>query len=71
MKKVARVGALLAVASMTTGCAYFSKIVEVESENKNSRISIIVIHHTAINFARSLDALTKASPYSVSSHYLV
>ncbi len=44
---------------------------KVKSENYNSRVSILVIHHTAGNFKGSLDILTKKSARPVSSHYLV
>lgn len=43
----------------------------LDSENQNSRVSIIVIHHTTANFGDSLRILTKASRYPVSSHYLI
>lgn len=42
-----------------------------QSENHNSRVSIIVIHHTTADFADSLRILTKKSRYPVSSHYLI
>ena len=41
------------------------------SVNYNSRVSIIVIHHTSANFKDSVDILTKKSSRPVSSHYLV
>lgn len=41
------------------------------SANYNSRVSIIVIHHTTANFSDSLRILTKPSSNSVSSHYLI
>ena len=43
----------------------------VDSANFNSRVSIIVIHHTAIDFDTSLRTLTEPSSRPVSSHYLV
>ena len=42
-----------------------------DSANQNSRVSIIVIHHTTADFAESLDILTKPSSRPVSSHYLI
>lgn len=42
-----------------------------ESANFNSRVSIVVIHHTTANFEDSLSILTKPSSNSVSSHYLI
>lgn len=41
------------------------------SENFNSRVSIIVIHHTSANFQESVALLTKPSSNPVSSHYLI
>jgi N-acetylmuramoyl-L-alanine amidase len=41
------------------------------SANQNSRVSIIVIHHTTADFAESLDILTQPSSRPVSSHYLI
>ncbi len=48
-----------------------SSIQEAPSANYNSRVSIIVIHHTTANFSDSLRILTKPSSNSVSSHYLI
>jgi N-acetylmuramoyl-L-alanine amidase len=42
-----------------------------ESANYNSRVSIVIIHHTTANFADSLQILTLPSANSVSSHYLI
>jgi N-acetylmuramoyl-L-alanine amidase len=42
-----------------------------DSANQNSRVSIIVIHHTTADFAESLDILTQPSSRPVSSHYLI
>ncbi len=42
-----------------------------ESANQNSRVSIIVIHHTSADFGDSLNILTRPSSYPVSSHYLI
>ena len=44
---------------------------DIPSANYNSRVSIIVIHHTTGNFADSLRILTVPSSNSVSSHYLI
>ena len=46
-------------------------IVVVNSENQDTRVRIVVIHHTTANFQESLDILTKKSNRPVSSHYLV
>lgn len=69
--KFMRLCLLPVLVSFASGCSYFSKTVTVESENQNSRVSIIVVHHTAIDFGRSLEVLTKTSSNPVSSHYLV
>jgi N-acetyl-anhydromuramyl-L-alanine amidase AmpD len=42
-----------------------------QSANYNSRVSIVVIHHTVANFEDSLRILTEPSDNSVSSHYLI
>ena len=53
-----------------TGCAPY-KLIDVPSENLNSRIDYIVLHATSQNFDESLNTLTKQSDYPVSSHYLI
>lgn len=53
------------------GCASNNTPLTIISENQNSRVNILVIHHTAENFARSLELLTKKSNRPVSSHYLI
>jgi len=45
--------------------------VHVESENQDTRVRVIVIHHTTADFKDSLNILTKRSSRPVSSHYLV
>lgn len=57
---------LLAIA--ISGC---TAIKDSESANQNSRVSIVVIHHTTADFGDSLSILTKPSSYPVSSHYLI
>lgn len=47
------------------------KAVFVNSENQDTRVRIIVIHHTSENFGSSLEILTKDSGNPVSSHYLI
>lgn len=71
VNRLVRLILLPVLVGFTAGCSYFSKTVTVESENQNSRVSIIVVHHTAIDFGRSLEVLTKTSSNPVSSHYLV
>ena len=55
---------------LIVGCTDY-KVVEVISENQNSRIDYIVIHATSQDFDESLETLTLKSDYPVSSHYLV
>ena len=55
---------------MTAGCTSSSPVL-VESANQNSRVRVVVIHHTVSDFQESLDALTLPSSRPVSSHYLV
>ena len=60
---------LLALALLAlSGCA---QPVRVASENYNSRVSLVVIHHTTENFEDSLRVLTRRSRNPVSSHYLI
>ena len=54
-----------------SACSTIRKVTPLPSENFNSRVAVIVIHHTSANFEESVDILTKASSNSVSSHYLV
>jgi N-acetylmuramoyl-L-alanine amidase len=60
----------LLFACALSACAGSGKI-ETRSENFNSRVSIVVIHHTTANFADSLRILTQPSGNPVSSHYLI
>ena len=64
---------LASVISMAAACSTPGKngTVEVESANYDSRVNIVVIHHTSEDFQGSLNILTQASGYPVSSHYLV
>ncbi len=57
--------------AVLAGCAGSSPTVRVPSENQNSRVSIVVIHFTAIDFYTSLTVLTERSSRPVSSHYLI
>jgi N-acetylmuramoyl-L-alanine amidase len=54
-----------------SSCLSSQKEVFLPSENFNSRVSMIIIHHTSSNFEDSVNILTKASSRPVSSHYLV
>ncbi|MEE4218510.1 MAG: N-acetylmuramoyl-L-alanine amidase [Xanthomonadales bacterium] len=64
---------LVSVIGMAAACSTPGKsgAVVVESANYDSRVNIVVIHHTSEDFQGSLDILTQPSGYSVSSHYLV
>ncbi len=53
------------------GCTTTGKPKFHESANYNSRVSILVIHHTSSNFKSSMNVLTKPSSRPVSAHYLV
>lgn len=55
---------------MVGGCASTSRVV-VNSANQNSRVTVVVLHHTTADFQESLDILTLPSSRPVSSHYLV
>lgn len=76
MNRITRKAASLALLSalvMASGCSTSGKpgTVTVESANQDSRVNIIVLHHTSEDFQGSLSILTKNSKYPVSSHYLV
>jgi len=63
---------LITCVTFLSGCASQVKnTVVVDSENQDTRVRIIVIHHTSEDFQGSLDILTKDSSRPVSSHYLV
>jgi N-acetylmuramoyl-L-alanine amidase len=53
-----------------TACSTTDNIV-IESENQDTRVRMVVIHHTSSDFQDSLNVLTKDSSRPVSSHYLV
>jgi len=61
---------LAATVSLLVGCASQDTVV-VNSENQDTRVRVIVIHHTSEDFQGSLNILTKDSSRPVSSHYLV
>ncbi|HEX5636572.1 MAG TPA: N-acetylmuramoyl-L-alanine amidase, partial [Gammaproteobacteria bacterium] len=61
---------LLTGVVLLPGCATQNTVV-VESANQDTRVRMIVIHHTSGNFQGSLDTLTKDSGNPVSSHYLI
>ncbi len=53
------------------GACTTSGTISEPSQNFNSRVSIIVIHHTTADFDDSLHILTQPSSNPVSSHYLI
>lgn len=63
--------AATALLALAAGCAGSTSTVRVPSENQNSRVSIVVIHFTSIDFDTSLRVLTERSSRPVSSHYLI
>lgn len=56
---------------LISACADNSRTTQLLSENQNSRVSIIVIHHTTADFGESLNLLTQPSSHPVSAHYLI
>jgi N-acetylmuramoyl-L-alanine amidase len=64
---------LACVLLVAAGCHTSGKkdTVTVDSANQDSRVNVIVIHHTSEDFQGSLNILTQPSGYPVSSHYLV
>ena len=58
----------LALALAISGCTSVQHSV---SANQNSRVSIVVIHHTTSNFEDSYFVLTEPTSRPVSSHYLI
>lgn len=63
-------GRITLLGFLLAGCTTY-KIIDVPSENLNSRVDYIVLHATSQDFAESLDTLTTNSAYPVSSHYLI
>lgn len=45
--------------------------VTLDSHNKDSRVAVIVIHHTSSDFGESVRLLTERSQRPVSAHYLI
>lgn len=77
---VKTVGLLLGLSLTITGCATqdagvvksgVADSVYVESENQNTRVRVVVIHHTTGDFQDSFHVLTKKTSRPVSSHYLI
>lgn len=62
--------ALFALTVLVSACGSTrSTYVQIPSESYNDRVRYLVIHHTAIDYAESLEALTE--PDRVSAHYLI
>ncbi len=55
---------------IAAGCSPLG-VIDVPSENHNSRVQYLVIHFTSENFAESLRLLTQRTENPVSVHYLV
>ena len=70
MNQTARVGKTVLALMLLTGCSTLP-LVEVPSENQNSRVNHLVIHFTSEAFDPSLKALTQTSDRPVSAHYLI
>jgi N-acetyl-anhydromuramyl-L-alanine amidase AmpD len=71
LKARARTGTLLTLLILAaTGCATRDSVL-VESANQDTRVRIVVIHHTTGDFQSSFDVLTEPSANPVSSHYLI
>lgn len=62
---------IFAVIALTTVACDSKDTVVIKSENQDTRVRVVVIHHTTADFQESLDILTKDSDRPVSSHYLV
>jgi N-acetyl-anhydromuramyl-L-alanine amidase AmpD len=61
----------LMLAACITGLVACAGFVDVASQNQNSRVNYLVIHHTSEDFAESLRLLTQPSDNPVSVHYLI
>lgn len=62
---------LLVTFALTIGLSACAGVTTIDSENQNSRVSIIVIHFTTSDFSDSLHVLTRRTSRPVSSHYLI
>jgi len=62
---------LIAFALTATSCDRQDSVIVVESDNQDTRVRLVVIHHTTADFQESFDLLTKKSDRPVSSHYLI
>ena len=72
VRRLPLLASLITCLTILSGCASQNKnTVVVDSENQDTRVRMIIIHHTSEDFQGSLDILTKDSSRPVSSHYLV
>jgi len=62
---------VVALTIALSACDRQDSVVVIESDNQDTRVRVVVIHHTTADFQESLDILTKKSGTPVSSHYLV
>lgn len=63
-------GPAILLALALTGCNAVP-MVHVPSENRNQRVSHLILHFTSENFAESLRVLTQQTSRPVSAHYLL
>jgi len=61
---------IVTITLATVGCGTPNSVV-FESANQDTRVRVVVIHHTTADFQKSLDILTEPSDRPVSSHYLI
>ncbi len=59
------------LAAMLLGGCATPRQVTLESDNKDSRVAVIVVHHTSSDFGESVRLLTERSQRPVSAHYLI
>ena len=73
IRPLVRILACFCVTVVAASCSSSGSrgMVTVDSANQDSRVNVVVIHHTSEDFGGSLDILTQPSAYPVSSHYLV
>lgn len=64
---------IICVMAVAVSCSTSARkgTVVVDSFNQDSRVNVLVLHHTSEDFGGSLNILTNESGYPVSSHYLV
>jgi N-acetylmuramoyl-L-alanine amidase len=69
----ARIVLLVSAVILATSCTTTGKkgTVVLDSANQDSRVNILVLHHTSSDFHDSLFVLTEETSRPVSSHYLV